>query len=172
MSLRRISAAALAFAFATGLACPQHLVGQDDDAHARRGRKYKAPPEVSHIEVMVIKGTNKKPIANAAVIFHPMKDGKDEGNLEVKTDPDGKAIIDVIPTGSKVVVQVLADGFATFAETYDIPESSRSILVTMKRPQAQISKYEDNQGKASDRKPGVQEPETAPKIVPPPASAK
>ncbi|WP_089408072.1 carboxypeptidase-like regulatory domain-containing protein [Granulicella rosea] len=167
---RRISATALALTFATGLVCPQNLVGQDDSA--RRGRKYKAPPEVSHIEITVIKGTNKKPIANAAVIFHPMKDGKDEGNLEVKTDPDGKAVIDVIPTGSRVVVQVLADGFATYAETFDIPESSRSILVAMKRPQAQISKYEDNRDKPADRKPGVQEPDSAPKVEPPPASAK
>jgi hypothetical protein len=60
------------------------------DTPSSRGRKYRPPPDVSHIEVMVIKGSNKKPIANAAVIFHPVKDGREEGNLEVKTDPDGQ----------------------------------------------------------------------------------
>ena len=70
------------------------------DTTAKRGRKYKAPPATSHIEVTVVKKYNGKPISNAAVIFQSTLDGKDQGNLEVKTDPDGKANIDVIPTGS------------------------------------------------------------------------
>jgi uncharacterized membrane protein YgcG len=132
---------------------------QDDDtAPVKHGRKYKAPPDTAHIEVTVIKGFNKKPIMNAAVIFHPVKDGKDEGNLEMKTDPDGKAVIDVIPTGSAVRIQVIADGFATFAEDYQISEASRQILITMVRPKAQVSTFVDNSGKPSDMKPGVQEP--------------
>src|SRR5260370_39813103 len=79
---------------------PASLQAQDDKQPERHGRKYKAPPETSHIEVTVVKGFNKKPIDGAHVIFHPVKDGKDEGNLEVKTHQDGKAVIDVIPTGS------------------------------------------------------------------------
>jgi len=106
----------------------------------------------------VTKKSNGKPIANAAVVFNPTKDGKDVGSLEVKTDPDGKAIIDVIPTGSLVRVQIIADGFATFADDYLVTEPSRQIDVVMLRPQEQISAYEDNQGKASARKAGVQEP--------------
>ncbi len=46
----------------------------------------------------------------------------DEGNLEVKTHPDGKVAIDVIPTGSSVRIQVIADGFATFADDYVVNE--------------------------------------------------
>jgi hypothetical protein len=138
---------------------PAPARAQDDDTSPQRhGRKYKAPPDTSHIEVTVIKGFNKKPIMNAAVIFHPVKDGKDEGNLEMKTDPDGKAVIDVIPTGSAVRIQVIADGFATFAEDYTINEASRQILITMARPKAQVSTFVDNNGKPSDLKPGVQEP--------------
>src|SRR6185437_7054046 len=96
------------------------LRAQDDDnpKPEQHGRKYKAPPETSHIEVTVLKGFNKKPIDGAHVVFHPVKDGVDEGNLEVKTHQDGKVSIDVIPTGSNVRIQVLADGFATFAEDY------------------------------------------------------
>lgn len=78
--------------------------------------------------------------------------------MEVKTDPDGKAVIDIIPTGSLVRVQIIANGFATFAEDYQIDESSREIQVSMVRPQEQVSGYVDNSGKASTRKPGVQEP--------------
>jgi hypothetical protein len=130
-------------------------LGQDS---AKRGRKYKAPPATSHIEILVTKKSNGKPIQNAAVIFNPSKDGKDEGSLEVKTDPDGKAAIDVIPTGSLVRVQIIADGFATFAEDYQIDESNREIEISMVRPREQVSSYIDNSGKTSTRTPGVQEP--------------
>src|ERR1700746_2741291 len=104
------------------------------DSSQKRGRKYKAPPATSHIEVTVVKKFNGKPIMNAAVVFQATLNGKDEGNLEVKTDPDGKATIDVIPTGSSVRVQVIATGFATFAEEYMVTEPTRQISVEMLRP--------------------------------------
>jgi hypothetical protein len=131
---------------------------QDDDSHKYRGRKYKAPPETSKIEVTVLKGFNKKPIDGAHVIFHPEKDGKDEGYMELKTHQDGKAVIDVIPTGSAVRIQVLADGYATYAQDYVISEPERAITVEMQRPKAQVSTYVDNGDKPSQRKPGIQEP--------------
>jgi 3-oxoacyl-[acyl-carrier protein] reductase/pteridine reductase len=106
----------------------------------------------------VSKKFNGKPIMNAAVVFDSTLNGKEEGNLEVKTDPDGKAVIDVIPTGSKVRVQIIATGFATYAEDYLVTEPTRQIFVSMLRPQEQISAYENNEGKATERKPGVQEP--------------
>ena len=161
----------LLFAFSLSLACSHLTLGQDQTP-SRRGRKYKAPPETSHIVVQVTKKSNGKPISNAAVVFNPTKDGKDIGSLEVKTDPEGKAIIDVIPTGSNVRVQIIANGFATFAEDYVINESSREIAVAMLRPQEQISAYEDNQGKSSARKAGVQEPPKPAKPAPQPDSAK
>lgn len=123
-----------------------------------RGRKYKAPPPTSRIQVQVFKKLTGKPIPNAAVIFNPSKDGKDEGNLEVKTDPEGKAVIDVIPTGSMVRVQVIANGFATFAEDYLVDQPTKNIDIVMLPPRAQVSAYEDNTGEPAERKPGVQEP--------------
>lgn len=149
-------------------------------AQTRRGRKYKPPPETSHIEVLVTKQSNGKPIQNAAVVFHPIKDGHDEGNLEVKTDPEGKAMVDVIPTGSTVRVQVIANGYATFAEDFEVADASKSIAVGLLRPQEQVSAYQENGGKESTRKAGVQEPvkrnaprqsATPPKPPPPPPPA-
>ena len=137
-----------------------HLHAQDEDNPKPEvhGRKYKAPPDTSRIEVTVIKGFNKKPIDGAHVIFHPTKDGVDEGNMEVKTHPDGKVSIDVIPTGSKVTIQVLADGFSTYAEDYQINEANREITIAMIKPRAQISTYQDNLGKPSEVQPGIQQP--------------
>ncbi len=166
-----VSCAFLSFAVFASLA-PVHLRAQDDDnpKPEQHGRKYKAPPDTSHIEVTVLKGFNKKPIDGAHVILHPVKDGKDEGNLEIKTHPDGKAVIDVIPTGSKVTIQVFADGFATYAEDYQIDEASRSIVIAMARPKAQVSAYVDNNGKDSQRQPGVQEPIRPKPAAKPPAA--
>ena len=161
ISLRRASVLSLLASLAMFASLvPLHARAQDEDnpKPEQHGRKYKAPPDTSHIEVTVIKGFNKKPIDGAHVVFHPYKDGVDEGSLEVKTHPDGKAIIDVIPTGSKVRIQVLADGFATYAEDYQVNEASREITIAMIRPRAQISTYVDNSGKPAEIQPGVQVP--------------
>ena len=133
----------------------------------RHGRKYKPPPETSKIVVQVTKKSNGKPIPNAAVVFNPFKDGKDIGNLEVKTDPEGKATIDIIPTGSLVRVQVIANGFATFAGDYQVDDPTKDIAIEMLRPREQVSSYRENKGEASTRKWGVQEP-----IRPKPAEQK
>ena len=125
----------------------------------KHGRKYKPPPATSKITVQITKKANGKPIMNAAVIFNPFdKDGNDIGNLEVKTDPEGKATIDIIPTGSTVRVQVIATGYATFAQDYEIDKVEHEIAIAMIRPQEQVSSYIDNSGKDSSRKAGVQEP--------------
>jgi hypothetical protein len=78
----------------------------------------------------------------------------------------------VIPTGSSVRIQVLADGFATFAEDYMINDASRSIVISMIRPREQISTYVDNEGKASQMNPGVQEPVRPKKAAPATPSSK
>ena len=148
----------MGFGLVVGTAFPPALRAQDD-APEKHGRKYKAPPQSSHIEVTVLKGFNKKPIANAAVIFHPIDaNGKDEGTLEVKSGPDGKAKIDVIPVGAQVRLQVLASGFATHAEEFKVDAAERNIVVSMIRPQAQISAYTDDEGKPAEVQPGIQVP--------------
>jgi len=142
-------------------------ISAQDKVH---GRKYKPPPPTAHIVVTVEKGSNDKAIPNAAVIFHSTKDGKDNGNLELKTDPDGRAALDLIEIGSHVTVQVIASGFATHSEEFDIPGDEKEILVKMIRPRAQVSTYTDNDGKAAEIKPGVQEHAKPTTATPPPTS--
>jgi len=121
------------------------------------GRKYQPPPATSHIVVTVQKAFNSKPLINAAVIFHAVKDGKDTGNMEVKTDSNGNATMDFIEAGSHVTVQVFSSGYATYAEEFDVTDADKSLLVKLKRPQAQVSEYQDNDGKTSTVQPGIQE---------------
>jgi len=52
-----------------------------------------ADDKFSHVEFIVVRGYNGKPVRNASVVLHPVnKDGKQSKNgTELKTDPDGKA---------------------------------------------------------------------------------
>ncbi len=107
-----------------------------------RGRKYKDPPPVAHIAVQVTRASNGKPVENAAVIFHTLHNGKDQGNLEVKTNEDGKAVIDVIPIGDEVQVQVFKSGFQTYGETFTNDLASRDLDIKIKPPTGQYSIYQ------------------------------
>jgi len=149
MILRRFSFVLPVFSL---LLAGSFLPAQDD---SRRGRKYKAPPETAHIEVTIVRDATGKPISNASVILRPMKDGHDEGNMELKTGPDGKASVDVVPTGSLVGLQVIANGFSTYGGEFEVSSTVKELTIRMMRPKSQISTYEENL-KASSV--GVQEP--------------
>ena len=112
-----------------------------------RGRKYKAPPPVSRVTVMVLRASNGKPVSDASVIFHPLVHGKDSGNMELKTDSDGKALIDVIETGSTIRLQVIAPNFQTYGQDYKIDKSEMELTIKLVRPARQYSIYgNDGQG--------------------------
>ncbi len=93
-------------------------------------------------------------IRNASVVMHPVKkDGKQSrGGLQLKTDPDGKASFEGVPYG-KLRVQVLATGFQTFGDDYEIDQPVEEITVKMKRPQGQYSIYDDHPNEKKDEKP-------------------
>jgi hypothetical protein len=109
--------------------------------NSKRGRKYKTPPPTARIEVTVVRDSSGKPVENAAVIFHPMEGERDKGNMELKTNEDGKLIIDVMPIGDTVRLQVIAPGFQTYGEDYKIDQAAMAIEIRMKRPGEQYSIY-------------------------------
>jgi hypothetical protein len=169
------------FVFVAGLglvACSLAAHGQDDTN--KRGRKYKAPPPTARIEVTILKDVNGKPIENAAVVFHPMVGGKDEGNMELKTNEDGKTVIDVLPMGDMVRLQVIARGFQTYGEDYKVDKAEMGIEIRMKRPGEQYSIYKSHDlgdsgaksgdpAPAKDSAPPAKPANTAPPATPPPA---
>jgi hypothetical protein len=126
-----------------GLVLSSPCAGAQQGA-SKRGRKYKAPPPTAHIEVTVLRDVDGKPIENAAVVFHAKEDGKDTGNMELKTNEDGKAVIDVMPIGDIVTLQIIAKGFQTFGEDYKIDKPTLAIEIRLKRPGEQYSIYKDH----------------------------
>lgn len=119
--------------------------------------KKKAEP-LATINFVVVRDENGKPIRDAAVVLHPVDyRGKQErGGFELKTDHDGKTSYDGVPYG-KLRIQVLAPGFQTFGDDYDVNQPDLDITVKMKRPAAQYSIYENHPSENSpankDQKP-------------------
>jgi hypothetical protein len=113
---------------------------------SRRGRKYKPPPPTAKIEVTVVRASDSKPIENASVVFHVDMDG-DKGNMELKTNEDGKSVIDVLPIGSVMRLQIIAKGFQTYGQDYKIDKPDMAFDVKMRRPTEQYSIYKDHDGK-------------------------
>jgi hypothetical protein len=96
------------------------------------------------VQFLVTNDAGGKPVKYAQVVLHPInKKGKATGELELKTDVDGKASIDGIPYG-KVEVQVLAPGFQTYGADYEVKAATVEISVKLKKPAGQYSTYGDD----------------------------
>lgn len=101
----------------------------------------------SSVSFLVLKDDNGKPIRNAAVVLHPVgRNGRQEKTgFELKSDNDGKTHFDGIPYGTWRV-QVIAHGFQTFGNDYNINQAAQEITIRLKRPQKQYSIYEKHEG--------------------------
>ncbi len=110
-----------------------------------------AQEDMALLKFVVVKDYNGKPVRNASVVMHPVrKDGKQaRGGLQLKTDAEGRASFDGVPYG-KLRIQVLAPGFQTFGDDYDIDQPVEEITVRIKRPSEQYSIYKDNQDQKKD----------------------
>jgi hypothetical protein len=99
----------------------------------------------SDLKISVVKDSNGKPVRNAAVVLHQVdKEGRqDSGGVNLKTDMEGKTAWQGIPYG-KLRIQVIARGFQTFGDDFDITEPQQNIVIKLKPPAAQFSIYDDN----------------------------
>jgi hypothetical protein len=97
---------------------------------------------LSVVSFTVLKDFNGKPLRNASIILHPVdKNGKQKSTgAQLKTDANGKTSYPGLPYG-KVRVQVIASGYQTFGEDYEISKETHEIEIKMKRPQEQYSIY-------------------------------
>ena len=115
-------------------------------------QKDKEEEPTSWVYFSVVKDDNGKPVRNAAVVLHPVnaKGKQERGGLELKTDSEGKANFDGVPYGV-LRIQVLARGFQTYGEDFDIQKSKTEITIKLKRPQGQFSIYDDNNANATPK---------------------
>jgi hypothetical protein len=139
--MRQRSFFRLSFLVAAFFLLAASLITFAQDSNSGRGRKYKSPPPTGRIEVTILRDADGKPIENASVIFHPLENGKDAGNMELKSNEDGKTVIDVLPLRGAVRMQVIAHGFQTWGQDYQIDKDDYKIEIRMKRPGEQYSIY-------------------------------
>lgn len=109
-----------------------------------RGRKYKPPPETARITVTVRRAVDGKPVSNAAVIFHATTIERDKGNMELKTNEDGVAQIDVLPIGATARLQVIARGYQTYGAEFPVDRQAFAMEVKLVRPVEQYSIYKEH----------------------------
>jgi hypothetical protein len=104
----------------------------------------------SSASFVVLKDESGKPVRNASVILHPVgkNDKQKKTGFELKTDADGKTHFDGIPYGT-LRVQVIAHGFQTFGDDFQMNQPEQEITIRLKRPQGQYSIYENNDGRAN-----------------------
>ena len=105
-------------------------------------KKEKKDEKIGDIHVTVLKDDNGKPVRNASVVLHPVNNkGKQEsGGLQLKTDAEGKADYNGVPYGT-LRIQVLAPGFQTFGQDFDINQQDQQITIKLQRPKDQYTIY-------------------------------
>lgn len=120
-------------------------------AGAQKNNNDSDEDQTADLSFVVIKDYNGKPVRNAGIVMHQLgkHDKQEKGGIELKSDPTGKASFDGVPYG-KLRVQVLAPGFQTYGEDYDIEQPTVAITVRLKRPGGQYSIYDDHPGQGGD----------------------
>lgn len=88
------------------------------------------PVERASIVVRFIEGRSKVKLGKKIVT-----------TWELKTNQEGWAKIPPIPQG-KIQVQVIAKGFQTFGQIYEVNEEERTIEIKLNPPQPQFSVHQ------------------------------
>jgi hypothetical protein len=105
--------------------------------------------ELTRLVIEVKSQKTGKPIDRASVIvrFEEGRSIKKFGkkiktNWELRTNQLGQAKIPPIPQG-KLLIQVIAKGYQTFGERYEVLEPEKTIEIQLNPPQPQYSAHEE-----------------------------
>jgi len=106
-----------------------------------------ADPPMTRLRIEV-RNHNGKPVDRASVVVRfvegrsPAKLGKKIiTQWEVRTNQEGIVKIPPIPQG-KILVQVIAKGYQTFGQTFEVAEEEKTIEVKLNPPQPQYSVHQ------------------------------
>jgi len=89
------------------------------------------------LTIVVTGGEDKKPVDSASVYVRYVEEhkiGKDKKiEMNLKTNQSGVCHVPVIPPG-KFIIQVIAEGWKTYGEYYDVNQADQTINITLVRP--------------------------------------
>ena len=96
---------------------------------------------------IVLKNQAGKPVEHASVVVKfvqghsVVKLGKTiRTTFELRSSQEGEARIPSIPQGS-ILVQVIAKGYQTFGQTYEVNEEEKTLEITLNPPQQQYTAH-------------------------------
>ncbi|MBI2679942.1 MAG: carboxypeptidase regulatory-like domain-containing protein [Candidatus Solibacter usitatus] len=107
----------------------------------------RADPPMTTLTIDVKSAESGKAVERASVVVKFVS-GRDKLKLykkirttwETRTNEGGVAKLPPIPQG-KILVQVIAKGFQTFGQTYDVAEEEKTIEIKVNPPQPQYSAH-------------------------------
>lgn len=109
--------------------------GQDKDAGAKASGD--SETKDARLTIVVTGGEEKKPVDSASVYIRFVeehKHGRDKKvEMNLKTNQEGICHVPVIPPG-KFVIQVIAEGWKTYGEYYDVNPAEQTIHINLARP--------------------------------------
>lgn len=105
-----------------------------------------AAAEMTKLNV-VVKSQSGKPVDRASVVVRfveghsVVKLGKAiRTTFELRTNQEGEVQVPSIPQG-KIRIQVIAKGYQTFGQVYDVTEEEKKIEITLNPPQQQYTAH-------------------------------
>ncbi len=113
------------------------LLGSGQDKNSAAQSKTESGSNTVRLTIVVTGGDEKKPVDSASVYVKFVearmlaKDKKIEMNL--KTNLSGVCHVPEIPRG-KVLIQVIAPGWKTFGEYYEVNQAEQAINITLSHP--------------------------------------
>jgi hypothetical protein len=105
-----------------------------------------APPdETSRLTLQVLTEESKKPVPSAHVVVRFVSGKKffikdKRTSWEAQTDKRGELTLDDVPLG-RVKVQVIARGYQTFGNEFELTKSQEDVTILLKPPAKQVSAY-------------------------------
>jgi hypothetical protein len=117
------------------LLLPLGVRGQDKDSDAKG--KSDAASKTVHLTIVVTGGDDKKPVESASVYVKYVTERKlakgKKIEMNLKSNLSGVCHVPEIPRG-KILIQVIAPGWKTFGEYYELDQAEQTINITLVPP--------------------------------------
>jgi len=124
-----------------GGVCAQSAAAQNNSSPpittAPTSQDYVASAAVVKLKIMII-NPNGHPVGNASVyVRYPKPDSflhhGDLQELDLKSNLDGSVKVPPVPQG-KVEIQVIAKGWHTYGEWYDVEKDDQTVTIQLQEP--------------------------------------
>jgi hypothetical protein len=112
-------------------------LGVAAQSQKQKGERFQGEPATTKLRIEVVAGEKDEAVENASVYVKFVQErrlARDKKiEMDVKTNRSGIATVPGVPRG-KVVVQVVAPGWKTFGEWYDLDKPEQTIKIKLQKP--------------------------------------